>query len=127
MRLEGTFRHRLRTGLIAVLLLPFLFAQLFAPGTMPELGRGGFDIVICTDAGFEAIVLDLDGVPIDHEDDGKICPWATAAHAFVALDQPVVMGSDATLLAVETLLPALRIRAAVAPPLPPARAPPRSV
>lgn len=87
--------RKARTFAVALLLLPFLAVQLFAPGTMPRSEPGGFVVQLCTSDGIiRSVVIGRDGVPQPvndtpaDDDHGDTCPWAAAARVFAALAAP---------------------------------------
>ena len=127
MALAAQLSDRLKAALAALLLVPFLAAQFFAPGTMPTAGPDGLEIVICTGAGVETLVLGPDGSPAEPGHDagqGDVCSWATAGHTFIPLGQPAAGGPVLRLVTVAPVLATPAVRPALPTALPPARAPP---
>ncbi len=80
-----TGRMALRRLVLPLLCLPFLLAQLVAPGTMAVGGPDGLRMVLCSGDGLMTVVLTDTGdiVPVDDADDGHgasgaTCPWSLA-------------------------------------------------
>ncbi len=80
-----TRRMALRRLVLPLLCLPFLLAQLIAPGTMAVSGPDGLRMVLCSGDGPITVVLTDTGdiVPVDdatdgHGPSGATCPWSLA-------------------------------------------------
>ncbi len=78
--------------MLPLLCLPFLLAQLIAPGTMAVGGPDGLRMVLCAGDGPMTVVLTAAGdfVPVDDSDDphtqsSATCPWSLAFDKTAAL------------------------------------------
>lgn len=122
--------RRARALAVVLLLLPFLAAQLFAPGTMPGDGADGLVVQLCTSDGVvRSVVIGADGVPrpVDEQpsdDHRNACPWAAVARVFVDQDAPAVPVPVLAEGRADLPVPRGQVLHASPPGVPQARAPP---
>ncbi len=124
----------LRRLMLPLLCMPFLIAQLIAPGTMAVGGPQGLRMVLCSGGAAMTVVLTAEGdfVPVDdtedgHRPSGAPCPWALAFdHAAIAT-LPVVAETMATPARLDPPRAGIRFLTSAMRRGPPARAPPFTV
>ena len=123
----------MRRFFLRLLCVPFLLAQLIAPGTMATAGPAGLQMVLCTGEGNVTVVLTEDGefVPVEddtgHHPSDAVCPW-TAAFGQAALDTvPMALQTPMAMARPLSVATATDVPAAAFVHCPHARAPPVTV
>ena len=88
---RALFRSHPTRAIGLLLVVPFLFLSLIAPGYMPLRDADGtLRMVICADGGQVEVVLDLTtGEPVQTAPEDGRCDWAQMVMAGPALEQPL--------------------------------------